>query len=211
MKIEIEIDIEAIVRQEIRSLIAENLVIKNVPASIRADEIQETGPTSEPQDEVTITIESSLPAIQNAEYSREVPAPPGIRWEYSAKPGRRRSKADIALHELELSKGRLLTPIEKGETHAIIEVDDEAEEAAKVAAKERMRIDGIAQEGMAAASRELAEEAKAAETVEEPLEVIGAPEESHMATIAAEVDEPVVQAETIPKADSLGNLDSLFN
>ena len=81
-----------------------------------------------------------------------------IIWEFAPKSGRRRNVAEIAMHELELKYGRLLTPEEKGETKAFIQVDEDTELKAKEDTLTKIRIDGMVTEGLAAASKELAEE-----------------------------------------------------
>ena len=81
----------------------------------------------------------------------------------------------MALHKLEKEKGRLLTPEEKGEAKAIIQIDTTTENEAKEAAIKKAHIDNLTAEGMAAASKELAEEGVEihyeAETKEEKEEV----------------------------------------
>ena len=83
-----------------------------------------------------------------------------IIWEFAPKSGRRRNVAEIAMHELELKYGRLLTPEEKGETKAFIQVDEDTELKAKEDTLTKIRIDGMVTEGLAAASKELADEEK---------------------------------------------------
>ena len=83
-----------------------------------------------------------------------------VIWEFAPKSGRRRNVAEIAMHELELKHGRLLTPEEKGETKAFIQVDEDTELKAKEDTLTKIRIDGMVTEGLAAASKELAEEEK---------------------------------------------------
>jgi hypothetical protein len=80
------------------------------------------------------------------------------KWEYSRRNGRRRTVEEMALHDLEKEKGRRLTPEEKGEAKAVIQIDETTENEVKEAAIKKDRIDKIAAEGMAAASKELAEE-----------------------------------------------------
>ena len=80
------------------------------------------------------------------------------KWEYGRKNGRRRTTEEMALHDLEKEKGRRLTPEEKGEAKAVVQIDETIENEIKEAAIKKDRIDKIAAEGMAAASKELAEE-----------------------------------------------------
>ena len=119
MKIEINLDIEAIVREAIRNnALADNIIIN----------------------------------------TKTKDAPKGITWEFGPQPGRRRNTEEIALHELELKHARLLTPEEKGEAKAFVEIDETTEKKAKENTLTKIRIDDMVTEGVAAASKELAEE-----------------------------------------------------
>ena len=156
MKIEINLDIEAIVREAIRNNASTN--------------------------DVTINTKDS---------------PKGITWEFESKPGRRRTTEEMALHILEKEKGRLLTPEEKGEAKAFVEIDETAENKAKEDTIKKVHIDNITAEGMAAASKELAEEAQNTEGVEVK-------------------DEKIIDSEgsgeaKIPKTEDLPTLNSLFS
>ena len=160
MKIEINLDIEAIVREAIRN---------NAPASS---------------------------VIINAK-SNNNKTPKGIIWEFGSQPGRRRTTEELALHVLEKKHGRLLTPEEKGEAKAFAEIDETAENKAKEDTIKKVHIDNITAEGMAAASKELAEEAQNTEGVEVK-------------------DEKIIDSEgsgeaKIPKTEDLGTLNSLFS
>lgn len=169
MKLEIEIDLEAMVREAIRDYIKENLVIHNTSQGIKIGEtIPKVSVGKPPVDE-----EDSTPS----------PNPNNVDWEFAAKPGRRRSKDELALHALEVKLGRRLTPEEKGEGKATVELEQTAEEKAKEAALKKARIDELAKEGMEAASKELAEET---ETKSEDKEA------------------------EIPKADDLNTLEAMF-
>ena len=132
MKIEIDIDIESIVKEALKK---------------------------EAEDAIPIEVTSN---------SRS-------KWEYGRRNGRRRTTEEMALHKLEKEKGRLLTPEEKGEAKAIIQIDTTTENEAKEAAIKKAHIDNLTAEGMAAASKELAEEGVEihyeAETKEEKEEV----------------------------------------
>ncbi len=161
MKIEINLDIEAIVREAIRN----NTSASNV--------------------------------IINAK-SNNNKTPKGITWEFAPQPGRRRTTEEMALHDLELEKGRLLTPEEKGEAKAFAEIDETAENKAKEETIKKVRIDTLTAEGMAAASKELAEEHG---YTEEELQSGGYPEDPTK-------KEPEA---TIPEAKDLKSLDSLFS
>ena len=155
MKIEIDMDIESIVKAALKKQQSEDII-----------------PT-----ETTTTNNRS-------------------KWEYGRKNNRRRTPEEMALHKLEQEKGRRLTPEEKGEAKATIQIDTTTENEVKEAAIKKDRIDKIAAEGMAAASKELAEE----EEEEEEL-VSGA----YPDAIA-----PLKPEATIPETKDLKNLNSLF-
>ncbi len=114
MKIEIDIDIESIVKEALKKQ----------------------------QSEDTVPIETT-------------PTNSRSKWEYGRKNGRRRTPEEMALHDLEREKGRRLTPEEKGEAKAVIQIDETTENTIKEAAIKKDRIDKLAAEGMAAASKEL--------------------------------------------------------
>ena len=143
MKIEIDIDIESIVREALKK--------------------QQAGDTIPVPVEATTTSRS--------------------KWEYGRRNGRRRTVEEMALHDLEKEKGRRLTPEEKGEAKAKVEIDITTENQVKEAAIKKVRIDTITAEGMAAASKELAEEEKTEDKKEA----------------------------TIPKTEDLASMDSLFS
>ena len=165
----ININIEAIVREEVRNFIRETLIINNVPG-----------------DKVEVTINTK----------RMTNSGEASKWEYGRKNGRRRTIEEIALHALEKKYGRLLTPEEKGEAKAFIQVDEDTELKAKENTLTKIRIDGMVTEGLAAASKELAEE-------EEDLEV---PQDEELSEPASK--EP--SEATIPKTQDL-KLNSLFS
>ena len=104
------------------------------------------------------------------------------KWEFSRRNGRRRTVEEMALHDLEKEKGRRLTPEEKGEAKALVEIDTTTENQVKEATIKKVRIDTMTAEGMAAASKELAEEEKTEDKKEA----------------------------TIPKTEDLASIDSLF-
>lgn len=114
-------------------------------------------------DTVAVTV---TPKIDATPTPPKAVADPNVSYEYAPKPGRRRSKTDIAMHELEIEHGRRLTPTEKGEVEAIMELGEEEQEAAKVAAKKKARIDKIAAEATQAAAAELAQEAADADNAD---------------------------------------------
>ena len=135
MKIEIDIDIESIVREALKNYQSEDVISAPIEATTNSKS----------------------------------------KWEYGRRNGKRRTPEEMALHELERDKGRRLTPEEKGEAKAVIHIDETTENTIKEAAIKKNRIDKIAAEGMAAASKELAEEKieihYEAETKEEKEEV----------------------------------------
>ncbi|SVB17052.1 uncharacterized protein METZ01_LOCUS169906, partial [marine metagenome] len=117
------------------------------------------------------------------------------KWEYGRKNNRRRTPEEMALHKLEQEKGRRLTPEEKGEAKATIQIDTTTENEVKEAAIKKDRIDKIAAEGMAAASKELAEEEE---------------EEELVSGAYPDAIEPLKPEATIPETKDLKNLNSLF-
>ena len=163
MKIEINLDIEAIVREAIRN---------NAPAS-----------------NVIINAKSN-----NNKNSK------GIAWEFASQPGRRRTTEEMALHDLELEKGRLLTPEEKGQAKAVVEMDETTENKVKEATIKKARINEIAAEGMAAASKELAEE-----KIEIHYEAETKKEKEEVESLSSQYPEA-----TIPQVEDIGNVNSLF-
>ena len=183
MKIEIEIDIEAIVRDEIRNYVRENIVINNAPG------------TKAP--ETVIAIQGDAVTVNVTEEDLNIPV-----WEYAPVVGRRRNKTEIALHTKELELGRTLTPEEKGQIDASIELNDEKEAKAKKDAKKKARINEIAEEATEAAAKELAEEAETA--LDAQLE-FDAGDDGVEDTIM-----PGESEETIPEAEEV-NTDSLFS
>jgi len=118
-----------------------------------------------------------------------------MAWEYGRKNGRRRTTEEIALHALEKKYGRLLTPEEKGEAKAFIQVDEDTELKAKEDTLTKIRIDDMVTEGLAAASKELAEEEDLEVSQDEELPEPASKEPSEA---------------TIPKAEEL-KLNSLFS
>ena len=116
------------------------------------------------------------------------------------------------MHTLERKHGRVLTPEEKGEARALIQMDETAENKAKEDTIRKARIDKLTAEGMAAASKELAEEKERrdpdsingngyAERAEDKKDDITRVQEG--------MDKHDVEA-TIPKADTL-ETESLFH
>ena len=171
MKIEIEIDIESIVKEALKKK-------------------QEEMPK--------VWVE----AVQNSR----------SKWEYGRTNGRRRTTEEMALHDLEKQKGRRLTPEEKGEAKALVQIDETAENKAKEDTIKKIRIDGITAEGMAAASKELAEETKEQHDivtrVQEGMDKHDVNEETAGLNSLIVKEEPEA---TIPEAKDLKSIDSLFS
>ena len=151
-------------------------------------------------------IEVTVPtSTENSASSRS-------KWEYGRKNGRRRSLEEMALHDLEKEKGRRLTPEEKGQAKALVQIDETAENKAKEDTIRKIQIDKLTAEGMAAASKELAEEKerrdpnsvnanKYAERAEDKKDDITRVQEG--------MDKHDVEA-TIPKADTI-ETETLFH
>jgi hypothetical protein len=192
MKIEINIDVEAIVRDAINSYVRENITINNVAGA----PTQVTTDTAEDPSSVVVTLKSAVPSVQTAT----------AIWEYAPKLGRRRNKTEIALHEKELELGRILTPEEKGQIDATVELADESEAKAKAETKQKARIDEMTAEATEAATKELAEEAETA-SEDAPSALFDEPEDDG---IEDTIMPGETAEETIPKADDL-KLNSLFS
>ena len=126
------IDIESIVREEVRNLIREHLNIGNAVQAYK---------------------ESTSPAVFQTEESK-------YEYEFPREGKTRRNAEEMALHKQEKLLERRLTPEEKGEIKAKLHMDDSAENEAKEEAIKKARIDKIAAEGMKAANEELKLEAE---------------------------------------------------
>ncbi len=159
MKIEIDIDIESIVREALKNQQSEDVIPVEATSNSRS------------------------------------------KWEYGRKNGRRRTTEEMALHDLEKEKGRRLTPEEKGEAKAIVQIDETTENEVKEAAIKKDRIDKIAAEGMAAAEKELAEEK------EEELSSGAYPEDPTEVEIIIKED----PESEIPETKDLNDINSLFS
>lgn len=200
MKIEINIDIEAIVREEIRNYVKENIVINNVPGATSHCSIEEAD---------VLLIQTNKVRTPKPVSSRRTATPPaGVEWEYAKQPGLRRTPEIQALHELEVKLGRRLLPEEKGQTKAVVEMDEAAEEKAKQDAIKKVHIDKLAEEGMKAAAEEEARlDAQAAGSIPEE------PKTQPVTQFINGVEQPqnVEEEATIPIADPLPKITSLFN
>ena len=154
MKIEIDIDIESIVKEALKR---KELPIGNL-------------------------------FIQDSDTS-ETSTPSRSKWEYGRKNGRRRSLEEMALHDLEKEKGRRLTPEEKGQAKARVEIDETIETNAKEDALKKARIEDLTAEGLKAAEKEL---------------------EAERLDKAPESGPKIEEEPEIPQPDPLENIDSLF-
>ncbi len=132
MKIEIDIDLESIIIEALK---------KKQVADIEIPPRKVSAPTSP----TTITTSGRY-------YTAKERA---IAWEFGPKSGQRRTTEEIAMHAVERKHGRVLTPEEKGKARALIQIDETAENKAKEDTIRKARIDKLAAEGMAAASKEL--------------------------------------------------------
>jgi hypothetical protein len=206
MKIVINIDLEAIVRDAIYKYVSENVEIINAVGTgvnVAVDSLQQ----SEVENEIATNLASSTEAVPKETNS----VGQTVRWEYAPKPGKRRSPAEIALHDKELALGRVLTPEEKGETKGLIEVDENAEEKAKQETIKQARIDKIAKD---------AEDAVAAEDKTPVGTASVTPEEKTALTASGTNAKPLFAPSTtgnaeqetpvIPKADNLDKISQLF-
>jgi len=114
--------------------------------------------------EIDLDIESIIiEALRKKEAEKAISIPVGAtnsrsKWEYGRKNGRRRTAEEMALHELEREKGRRLTPEEKGEVKGQVMINETIETEAMAATIKKDRIEKMAAEGLAAASKELEEE-----------------------------------------------------
>jgi len=169
------IDIEGIVREEIRNLIREQLNITT--------------------DSVKVTVNPKRTSRRNFSISKR--NEPDNGWEFIGIKGKRRTTTEMALHKLEKEKGRRLTPEEKGEAKALVEMDETTENEVKEATIKKARINEIAAEGMAAASKELEDEEQLLDGKVDGLD-------------ALKSDNGKEPEATIPKVEDLPNLNSLF-
>jgi hypothetical protein len=195
MKIEIDIDIESMVKEAIKAEITKT----TTPTTISDNVVVQLNTPTKPQ------------PVSNVE------------WEYAPQLGKRRNKTEQALHNKELELGRILTPEEKGKIDAYVELDDEAKAKAKEATKKKAHIDEIAAEGMAAAAKELAAEADAVTSSDGidslPESILDAAEsfDTILTLTSTEEDTNVDEVmpgeeeeETIPKTEEVSTPGSLF-
>ena len=101
----------------------------------------------------------------------------------------------------EITKPAIFQTEEKGEVKAKLHMDDSAENEAKEEAIKKARIDKIASEGMAAANKELAEEAQNTEGVEVKEEKIMDSVASDEAKIPKTGDLPMINPSLFTKSN----------
>ena len=175
MKIEIDIDIESIVKEALKKKKEE-----------------------EPPKVWTEAVQRVKPATSGRYYSARERA---IAWEFGPKSGHRRTAEERAMHALEREHGRVLTPEEKGEARALLQINETTENEVKEAAIKKDRIDKIVAEGTAAASKELAkEEQQEHELIHKEVQEGADKPDRIPGTIEA----------TIPETKDLQNLNSIF-
>ena len=178
MKIEIDIDVAAMVRDAIYKHIQENLIINNVPEALQDAVVAST------QNNVVITLNGS-----------EVPQDE-VQWEYAPKLGKRRSKLEQELHKHEIKYNRILTTDEVAEVQAQMEISQEKVAKTVETIKNQERIKEMAEEGTVAAKEELAEEAK-----QEPVEMTTTDLDADLK--AASTEPTIPQTEELPNLNSL--------
>jgi len=178
MKIEIDIDLESIIIEALK----------------KKQEKEETPKVW------TEAVQRVQPSTSGRYYSAKERA---IAWEFGPKSGHRRTAEERAMHDLERKHGRILTPEEKGEAKALIQINETTENTVKENAIKKNRIDKITAEGMAAASKELAEESS---HIEEEL-LSGAYPENPI-KYDNDTEEPEA---TIPKTEPINTPNSLFS
>jgi len=156
--------------------------------------------------EIDIDVESIVKEALKKQQSEDITSTETItnnrsKWEYGRRNNRRRTPEEMALHKLEQEKGRRLTPEEKGEAKALIQIDTTTENEVKEATIKKDRIDKIAAEGIAAAEKELAEEK------EEKL-LSGAYPEDPTGVEVIRKEDPESE---IPETKDLNDINSLFS
>jgi hypothetical protein len=202
MKIEIYVDVEKLVKEAITEFVRENLVIINNAKGAKLTISQE------PKSSVAIS-DTVVPPTSSGSTKT---------YEYQPRPGKRRSPEEIAMGNKELEFKRPLTPEEKGQVKADVEMAEKAEDTAKAEAIEKVRIDKLAKEGSDAAKAELEKESKAGVTPEEKSALTGSnglsglftDESSKLDAEAAAVVGPDETEPEIPVTEDLGNIKDLF-
>ncbi len=158
MKIEINIDVEAIVADEIRKCVREALVINNTKFNKSYDEAIEKAFEEEKaktyiQDDVLVPVDVSEEQHKQIEevckdkvinVGTSVQASDEPEYEYAPRKDKRRNKVEMALHDAELAVKRRLTPEEKVKIKAAMEREEEQEQKELEAAKTRMKAEELA-------------------------------------------------------------------
>ena len=166
MPITLNIDIEAIVIQEIRKIVRDNVILNNTTekSTIIVENNNETGQASIliEKDSIKIiddyaitqadttkiihagTLIHSNPELvckvveDTPEYNTSLP-----EYDYAPNKDKRRNKTQIALHKKELELCRKLTPEELGTFTAQIELDAQTTENAKQAAVSKQKAEDV--------------------------------------------------------------------
>ncbi len=160
MQITINIDVEAIVADEIRKCVREALVINNVKFNKSYDEAVEKAFEEEKaktyiQDDVLVPVvlseeqhkqieEVCKDGHQQAEESIQKTIDNKPEYEYAPRKDKRRNKVEIALHDAELAVKRRLTPEEKVKIKAAMEREEEQEQKEIEAAKTKLKAEELA-------------------------------------------------------------------
>lgn len=160
MQITININVEAIVADEIRKCVREALVINNVKFIRSYDEAVEKAFEEEKaktyiQDDILVPIvvseeqhkqieEVRKDGHQQAEEAIQKTIDNEPEYEYAPRKDKRRNKVEIALHDAELAVKRRLTPEEKVKIKAAMEREEEQEQKELEAAKTRMKAEELA-------------------------------------------------------------------
>jgi len=222
MEINISLNVEAIVAEEIRNYVRENLIINNISQGQNSKSIHPLVGTSVTTNVITKNNHPTVDTLKVIDNIVEVSSPEAVEkvniimnevteatntdYEYAPKNGRRRTKLEILFHEKELFLNRRLTPEEK----ASLEFGEEKEIASVEAAKNKLK----AEETLA----KITELAKTTPEVtvsspslfEKPKEenIPWDPPESSNNSTATIIFR--TKEETIPEAAPLDNLNSLF-
>ncbi len=198
------IDVEEIVREEIRALLKEHLQLGE------SKPIQESITTVERTNKIEDTNQTTLPYPVKRTSAK---APEGVTWEYAAEKSKRRSPEHIKMHEKEIELGRNLTPEEKGEIEAGVELDDEAREKSKEDAKKKAHINKLTSEAEEKAKLETEAENKSEPETGGKVFVNGEevnPEELEKTPNQAEATRILEEQKKIPKTDDLNDINKMF-
>ncbi|MEA2037108.1 MAG: hypothetical protein U9O94_06340 [Nanoarchaeota archaeon] len=159
MNITINIDIEAIVTQEIRRLVQESVKLVNTAGkttvqltdnnsstdalSVGLSTLKKEADSIEPElsavEDTSPIVEESLPKQKEPSVQANNP-----EYDYAPLPNKRRNKTQIALHERELEFQRKLTPEEVGTYTAQLEMLEKTTEQARVDATNKLKAENTA-------------------------------------------------------------------